>query len=1799
MPIYSTLQEALLAGQLATRDYKANVSDRTKIEAKFVQKKDSEFKPVVKDTTAVVEQEDPIKPDLTENPPPDPVPEPEPDPRDDLEQLIRDLHDQRDTVPIDKNAPQPDDELFEDPPSLVIGAAIVKIDTSRKHRQQIEGAEQVQQTISEQNLSSKMVEPFAKSAAKTRTFGGKVIKQGAANLASMIRHPVSTVQNMFFREPIEQREIAFASEINRRIKAYLFPNSPEIPLTIPEEFIKKALQEGRAKRNATKGKQLIHALADSNPLTTVGMTYDSQQRRALDWVAEQLAKRPEDWPPEIKRIKKESIKYLSDLAQRFSITVNNGDEPAANQNRFNSQILLEDEHRTQVDNDIVKTEVKSLLHDFVFRDAPPTEEEMINLINSCNDIYLTAGLITKDDIRKGEIANNILPALDELTLDPHRRDFYRRNWDKLKIIAYTGDSHGDNLGGAKKFTKNQEVALKYQDKKDAKTLAQAGIYAGAITAVDTIGYLAPYLVALRISSVKSIPRAITGAVTHALPILGPIWSGLYGGTIEAVDIAVGKHLIRESRTTAQLRQVSRDKALLKPSADVDFTRADFEKSLVTAIPATELTSAINELILENPNDWKSETKKNLSEEHIKQLVAHVAHAKARLDLTMRSGSKELNFKTQNWISYHEGHDQEELTKLKAATVQAFARLMVLHSENPNLFNNVPFGAVNHGVLEDIINSSSTIIRAGLMEGIPSSLFDGTVQLSNVKSQKFYKQIFKASGIPEDQTDQVISFLNSIKTSTKIQNKTIAEWLKESESLKSRAKELKELKVRRFFLTGSTAALTSLAFTGIKHAADTSVQALQQHFTPIDTGSHEVPSSISVETVNTIIPWDHIFAKDGPGNQQNISMWIEGKLQSVPIKFAHDVQVVFDKDGNIDLKDSNGDVLDNFLVRDQSHQGGYVFNSHFRLNDQSAEIDLTKIMTTTIEHKTDQVDNGSFNLWQKAEDFRMVWGHSGHIRPDHDYIFETKDIEHPYGVEIRFVDDTIRNPNDNVITTLLDHFNNKSMAAVFEIKGLLGGKDGHILVKDCIEKIDDGKGGYYFSLKLDPTSDKIVTLADGTTTTMGQIAQAILNEKDLVNHQNLGYPDSSEMSIKTMDVFNLANNGRTGYIYMGFITEATGPHGGQLFGHSAIPGGDKQIFIPVHMASGTGDLNNDVQIANPTAEVDIINGIINQKDILIPGVPPLPKEAPTSIIEHEPIKYTPLPGVYNSPQLSPTEPPSPATPSSTPLPNSIINQIEFKKEERQARVDNLEAKEFIDRLVAQNLPVDQKVPKIDDFIISRYFTASQQKFLRDKRHLDFIGGDICSVVGVQKPELLKKMLRNNPQKLTPADKQDLKQIVSQVAKDNNYTEKDALIMSEFMIQQSFYDNLFWAVTELKDINAKLEEATAQLSSLPRSDARPLRPQVDTEPPIRHKMTDEEFIVEFFNKQEAEVKDSTEDGEKEISSLFNRFVISKLIPKEQEFFEDEVFINNFINYHQTLLQDHQELMKKIYSVKPLTTEDKEELKQVIIKIDNGPSYNQKIAIFDYFVATNNTTVILNKEAEKRENWNQIEIETMDVDSTIGYDQNRKAADQFIAILRDPKRLKTSPSWPENYLVHDYGFVFDRNNGGTVSNPELIESRYHLPFATYSNHLIPSVSHANLVIRGPRLDPLDNLWKIIIYDPYQFNIREETLKDVHNQEGALKQIHGNKIWEKDYFEGNDDIYFDDLELRPYLDALVSAKLPPFQQDMINCYPYCFFVATMLNALKPGKTEFKTQGIPQFFKDYQLNILDRDEVLRRLKKS
>ncbi len=1613
MPIYFTLQEALLASQQASFDFKTKNSGGPKATAEFHQKKNSEIKPPEPPTPniepTVLGQNLDLDPDRES--------------RERLQKAIADLKLLKDTATTskDENVPGVNPEIYKTPPPLTIPLSVVKIDETRRQRQIVEGAQEVQKVYAQQNQEAWFTKGGAKWRAKAKKTPEKILAGTVSGIENMIRHPIATVQNMV-REPFENRDIAFTMAVNQMVKEAVFQGNPELPVKLPEEFIKLILEEGKKIRNVNKRSEFWNAYTDLS--TSLLPVMDSQQRKGLEWLFGQLQyltnpdpDRPQTQEPFIKRyidqFKKESLEYASNLAHGFSQIISNGDgSPLPDQDKYGSWFLLRGETRQQVGKtetgtdqqllDDLNHDIKGVLRRFIIGADALTEENKIDIMDKINKIYRGRGLVTDEELQKIEIANDIVLQLQEMLKDPNTKAYYSRNWDKVKFMCFLGTSHGETLGGAKKLTKNQELSIKAHENKDIKgKLIGSGYTAAAAFAEAAFGYGGGFLASYALGLGKAIPRSVAGEIAGNI-ILPFGWAFAYGAANESLDFTIGKWH-RESRVTGQLRQVSREKSLLKEGdKGLDFVRNELEEALVTTIPAEKLTKNINELILESPNDWHSETKKNLTSEDVKLLLAAIAHARARVDLSFQSSTKELGHKVQNWVSYHEGHEEEEMSNLKAANAQALARLLHVHAEYPELFKDIPFfqeTANGSNNLDQVLNNFETIIKAGLIEGIPSEIANGS-SLSTQKGQKFYRQIFSGDTLLEGQSDQADAFLALLKDpKTKIAEKTIAEWSDIAESLKTKEKILNRIKWDRALTAGFTSAATSLALTEAEAVVSTAISSHTQ------APPHHESAPANPQTVIHEIHFDNIFADKSNTNIHNIDMWVDGKSQNVPVSFADGVSVIFDKLHNsYDLKDPSGHVYNDFFVADPSHSGAFIANPHFKYDSQTPEVDLSQYVHAIVDKtdpshvQTTTVPGATENFWQKAADYRLVWGKSEHVIPDKDYVFKTGDSAHPYGVDIHFAEDNIRDPNNGNITSLLSHFEDKTMAVVLDVKGLLpGGKDGHLLIKDCIDKVDDGKGGYYYNLHLDPTSSKVVTLADGSQTTMGQVAQILLNQNELAKHQNIGYPNDSEV-IPAIQIFNM-----NGEILMGYMTEAQKiTQGGPLFGHEAIPGGNNLIFQPVHVMSAGGHENPNATFTEPSTSTSVPVPFIQATDLKItypnPATPAPTPTPPT--VEMGTASFTPFPALYHSPQLHPTttpvSTPRPAYTAATPIPGSVIDRSEFNPERPPRPASNDEAVRFAEDLYvaerhrARTGQVDDVRQKIDDFIIDNNFTEKQKRFLKSPRANNFERQIYADWSGIHSP-FAEKMNRENPRKLENRDKDDLRHFVLNEAKNSNLSEQEALIFYEYLVQRSFYDNLYYSTSLINSLTEEITQAQSDLGNLrpaptprpnppppPTPPARPPRPAPSNHPsPFEGEL---KISGPFERKLIKFVNDLDKNGvsPSEINQHFREEILGfvannlNLDDEAMDFLQSKKFEDFFENLAKLTEKEHPEdfsitlfSMKKSFRIDQ-DRPDRDErvaLKRFIDKQAQiiGLSDKEKKTIYDLLISFNATTAYIHDHFE----------------------------------------------------------------------------------------------------------------------------------------------------------------------------------------------------------------------------------------------
>lgn len=209
-----------------------------------------------------------------------------------------------------------------------------------------------------------------------------------------------------------------------------------------------------------------------------------------------------------------------------------------------------------------------------------------------------------------------------------------------------------------------------------------------------------------------------------------------------------------------------------------------------------------------------------------------------------------------------------------------------------------------------------------------------------------------------------------------------------------------------------------------------------------------------------------------------------------------------------------------------------------------------------------------------------------------------------------------------------------------------------------------------------------------------------------------------------------------------------------------------------------------------------------------------------------------------------------------------------------------------------------------------------------------------------------------------------------------------------------------------------------------------------------------------------------------------------------------------------------------------------------------------------------------------------------------ENVHAADAFIEAIRNPRRYQYYDTGGGIvYRSNELGLELDPSTGyfNAASVLKAALERYTLPLVIY----IGSDRHARLAVGPPESDRRRGIINIPVYDPMIGNITRVEHPQSIALNGALLP---NALAKSQLSTGKYDITFlDDPSLSRYKDSfLLSGKFSALQRDGKNCIPYCLFVGAMLEALKPGESNFKSEGISQFQKDFGVRILKREEITK-----
>ena len=1538
MPVYFTLQEALSASQTASKDYNLRMTGGREGKAIFSQK--PEIKPVIDlepvGVAPITQKE-----------------EPKEDPTKDLQEKINKVLAERTEVDKKLKEPEPAKEIYKEPPSLIVGASFVLIDPIRADAQDVHGAQAVQNRYAQQNDEAWIVKPFARGSRNAKKAGSKVAWTTGKIIASSVRHPVATAQNMV-RDPFENRDIHFAYAVNEMVKKKLFPNNPELALLVPDSFIDNLLVKGREKRNKQGTlKKNWNAIKDFMPAVTTGFVYDTQQKRALEYLSETIDTDPDGL---LKKIEESTLDSGTKLAKRFSTTLVVGDELLPDQKKIgDSHVLLPEEKRSILEvvdevtkQDKVETQIKEKIKPFVDRNTEMTLDEKKQLVKEVTQIYIDNApkdKLNKNGKPKGEAVVDVLDLIAELKKDPDNREYYQKHWPELKIISYIGESKGDTLGGQERFlTWNQKLAIKCA-KNGAKL--NGGWTRSAVMATAKIGvYTSGFALSYGLGVAKLAPRTgVNGILLSVSPFFGPAVAGSVAGLTETQSVHLGKFYQRRSRIDNDLARTSRGKALGEKPGELDAVRGNLEDATVETVPAEALTTEINKLILVDPNNFGSETRTPVNKEEVLQLLAHMAHARARLEQTMMSGSKELGYKTSNWVSYHAGREQEELTNLTGASCQSFARLLRLQVENPALFDGLPFLPTPDGDLNEALKSMTAVIKAGLMEGLPSELIDGS-PLSTFKGQKFYKQIFNASGIPETETDQVFNFINSLKTTSKVGIKTVGEWMDEAESFRSRMKALEKIRNSRFRFAAATGAITSEIIGGAKHAvqpgidyveaqiAEHIVQPVIEHIIPNhppvtnnpSTGSGQAPDQLpnqplvtNNETLTIDLP--NIFKEPTNGVAQIYKIFDEGsgKTAEVRIPLADGYKFDIDKDQNIDvIKISDGSTaIDDVFVFDQTHQA-LIPNSNFI--PDAAHPDVTVNLEEHINFVTNQKDvpvqgtpvelsSGAAIVGYLKEHYREAMTTIAHRDVMKEQQALTTFIDSEGKVHITQGGYTAPNAFTGQLDDLTAGLESGNGALWFTFGKNADGSatPGTPLSFEGI-KVPLEWNGHHGEFVFDPRHP----------TTPQEILLAKLIDQNALNE------------FKTNEPNQWLNESDLGKLWMGI----RGYEGGY---ESNTPDGVKMHNFEMEFAGE----NNKLVITPPESTIPIETTSLippNPVEVKIPGdpippvaVPPIQPVQPTPTDS----TFSPFPGPYYSPQLHPTEVERNIPASSTPLPQSIINSQEFKKERQPSGYDNARAFNFL-----SGLPDDRTIGgRIDEFVYDHVFNQTQNKFMQLPTTADFINHDISQEIRSHHSTIYEKMSDN--EQLTSIERDELKTAILTEGKNKGLTDQEALIIHTFIVHRAYLRSLNSTIQEKKQLDEELRNLNESLEAVRVANATPINIPPQNSPkhgePIESqamKKSVDQFtskIIRDYPNLSAPselTQDELIELNDQIESDLEEFITHNfLTEKQNNILQEMKELKRTTLSLDEIQKTNENIFNKLMSSEPLSSVDKKKLKPIL--------------------------------------------------------------------------------------------------------------------------------------------------------------------------------------------------------------------------------------------------------------------------------
>lgn len=573
----------------------------------------------------------------------------------------------------------------------------------------------------------------------------RVASRVTRGIGNALSHPVQVVwQNNLAKDVFEQEHVRFATSLETTIKAH---TDSSVPIAITEELIDIALKHAQdARAQQSRGRRTWNRLSDSVKAVT-GAAQTSEQEMAREWLERQLRLPATQRNRELQRVISQTYDEQTALAERFATPVPQGMD-IERANIAGSIIRPElNERRTRLAKGSVaeqrtNLELKKLIARYSKGEITDTES-LVHQINRFIETEFIRNLPAADRraFNSPEVANNIILLAEEIKKDWEK---YSKTdsaglsaWDKVHFDVYVGRAEWRGpRGPVERGWLTNWLTKRLADNPTVLNRATGGAFAlfKDSTIVPVVAYGGAWVSATLFGVGRTGARIAGGLVSSF---------GLAGLRRSGIDLArTGRRGI-EGGTVHDVTLRSFESAYGRR-----FDNPEIQQVLVEQTPADEMTRNILRDSIRIQTDQDAV-----------RLLTVLADARAKLHLTDLSDTRELLYKTQNYIRYTEGQDNQESLELRRA-IHNGVLAVEAYASNHSDFLNKYGGRVFSGMPTEYyhrIQMRRPIQREdmGMLERF-TLIREAQLRFSSTDERRMRRWLQRTLRLPQSEIDSMMS-----------------------------------------------------------------------------------------------------------------------------------------------------------------------------------------------------------------------------------------------------------------------------------------------------------------------------------------------------------------------------------------------------------------------------------------------------------------------------------------------------------------------------------------------------------------------------------------------------------------------------------------------------------------------------------------------------------------------------------------------------------------------------------------------------------------------------------------------------------------------------------------------------------------------------------------------------------------------------------------------------------------------------------------------------------------------------------